>query len=105
MSERKVLTKYYPPDFDPSKITRTRGPKVVGPKTQTVRLMAPFSMKCMSSMTARLWGWMNEADKCLGTTCGEYIYKGRKFNASTLLLTPKDARKRWSCSRTIDHKI
>ena len=62
MSERKVLTKYYPPDFDPSKITRTRtGPKPPGPKTQTVRLMAPFSMKC--------------------TSCGEYIYKGRKFNA------------------------
>ena len=62
MSERKVLTKYYPPDFDPSKIVRTRkaqGPP--GPKTQTVRLMAPFSMKC--------------------TSCGEYIYKGRKFNA------------------------
>lgn len=61
MSERKVLSKYYPPDFDPSKITRTKGPKVVGPKVQTVRLMAPFGMKC--------------------TTCGEYIYKGRKFNA------------------------
>ncbi|KAI9822689.1 MAG: hypothetical protein M1827_000408 [Pycnora praestabilis] len=61
MSERKVLTKYYPPDFDPSKITRTRGPKPVGPKVQTVRLMAPFSMKCIA--------------------CGEYIYKGRKFNA------------------------
>ncbi|KAI9884193.1 MAG: Pre-mRNA-splicing factor cwf16 [Watsoniomyces obsoletus] len=61
MSERKVLTKYYPPDFDPSKIVRSRGPKQVGPKLQTVRLMAPFSMKC--------------------TSCGEYIYKGRKFNA------------------------
>lgn len=61
MSERKVLTKYYPPDFDPSKITRTRGPKNAGPKLQTVRLMAPFSMKC--------------------THCGEFIYKGRKFNA------------------------
>lgn len=61
MSERKVLTKYYPPDFDPSAITRTRGPKQVGPKVQTVRLMAPFSMKC--------------------TSCGEFIYKGRKFNA------------------------
>jgi hypothetical protein len=61
MSERKVLSKYYPPDFDPSKITRTRGPKQVGPKVQTVRLMAPFSMKC--------------------THCGEFIYKGRKFNA------------------------
>jgi len=62
MSERKVLTKYYPPDFDPSKITRTKKPPgPPGPKTQTVRLMAPFSMKC--------------------TACGEYIYKGRKFNA------------------------
>ncbi|KAL9018439.1 MAG: hypothetical protein Q9185_004282 [Variospora sp. 1 TL-2023] len=64
MSERKVLTKYYPPDFDPSKITRARRPRGTtppGPKVQTVRLMAPFSMKCVS--------------------CGEYIYKGRKFNA------------------------
>ncbi|KAK3076665.1 hypothetical protein LTS18_012401 [Coniosporium uncinatum] len=61
MSERKVLTKYYPPDFDPSKIQRQRGPKQAGPKVITVRLMAPFSMKC--------------------TTCGEFIYKGRKFNA------------------------
>lgn len=61
MSERKVLTKYYPPDFDPSKITRQRGPKNAGPKLMTVRLMAPFSMKC--------------------THCGEFIYKGRKFNA------------------------
>ena len=61
MSERKVLQKYYPPDFDPSKIARSRVPKNVGPKVMTVRLMAPFSMKCMS--------------------CGEYIYKGRKFNS------------------------
>jgi len=61
MSERKVLTKYYPPDFDPSKILRVKGPKSTGPKVQTVRLMAPFSMKCIS--------------------CGEFIYKGRKFNA------------------------
>jgi len=61
MSERKVLSKYYPPDFDPSKITRSRAPKQAGPKVQTVRLMAPFPMKCIP--------------------CGEYIYKGRKFNA------------------------
>ncbi|CAD6587681.1 MAG: hypothetical protein ASARMPREDX12_002974 [Alectoria sarmentosa] len=61
MSERKVLQKYYPPDFDPSKIARSRVPKNAGPKVMTVRLMAPFSMKCMS--------------------CGEYIYKGRKFNS------------------------
>ncbi|KAL3426515.1 hypothetical protein PVAG01_00024 [Phlyctema vagabunda] len=61
MSERKVLSKYFPPDFDPSKLTRSRAPKNAGPKVQTVRLMAPFPMKC--------------------TACGEYIYKGRKFNA------------------------
>ncbi|KAJ5104399.1 hypothetical protein NUU61_001746 [Penicillium alfredii] len=62
MSERKVLTKYYPPDFDPSAIGRTpKHLRKTGPKVITVRLMAPFSMKC--------------------TNCGEYIYRGRKFNA------------------------
>ncbi|RFU29572.1 hypothetical protein B7463_g6790, partial [Scytalidium lignicola] len=61
MSERKVLQKWFPPDFDPTKIVRSRAPKQAGPKVQTVRLMAPFPMKC--------------------TSCGEYIYKGRKFNA------------------------
>lgn len=57
MSERKVLNKYFPPDFDPSKIPRRKMPK---DKQQVIRLMAPFSMRC--------------------TTCGEYIYKGKKFN-------------------------
>jgi DNA-directed RNA polymerase subunit RPC12/RpoP len=59
MSERKVLNKYIPPNFDPEKIPKgLGGPK---PKQHTVRLMAPFSMRC--------------------NTCGEFIYKGRKFNA------------------------
>lgn len=59
MSERKVLNKYIPPNFDPSKIPKgLGGPK---PNQHTVRLMAPFSMRC--------------------NTCGEFIYKGRKFNA------------------------
>ncbi|KAI0199020.1 DUF572-domain-containing protein [Astrocystis sublimbata] len=70
MSERKVLSKYYPPDFDPNAIQRSRKPKATGPKVQTVRLMAPFSMKCLR--------------------CGEYIYKGRKFNARKE--TPLDER-------------
>ncbi|KAK4203880.1 CWC16 protein [Triangularia verruculosa] len=63
MSERKVLSKYYPPDFDPSLVGRTRKPKSAAntPKVQVVRLMAPFSMRC--------------------TACGEYMYRGRKFNA------------------------
>lgn len=58
MSERKVLNKYYPPDFDPSKIPRMKMPRN---RQYTVRLMAPFNMRCV--------------------TCGEYIYKGKKFNA------------------------
>ena len=40
-------SKYYPPDFDPSAITRTpKHLRNTGPKVITVRLMAPFSMKC-----------------------------------------------------------
>ncbi|KAG7288897.1 hypothetical protein NEMBOFW57_005257 [Staphylotrichum longicolle] len=63
MSEAK---KYYPPDFDPSLVGRARKPKggsaaQQGPKVQTVRLMAPFSLRCVA--------------------CGEYMYRGRKFNA------------------------
>ncbi|CAE6503641.1 unnamed protein product [Rhizoctonia solani] len=54
----ELLNKYYPPDFDPSKIPRRSGPKN---SQQVVRLMAPFSMRC--------------------NTCGEFIYKGKKFNA------------------------
>ncbi|CAJ0585929.1 unnamed protein product, partial [Mesorhabditis spiculigera] len=56
-TERKVFQKYYPPDFDPSKIPRGKG----GRSRQFVqRVMAPFNMQC--------------------NTCREYIYKGKKFN-------------------------
>jgi len=58
MSERKVLNKYFPPDFDPAKIPRL---KLAKDRQYVVRLMAPCNMKC--------------------TTCSEYIYKGKKFNA------------------------
>lgn len=58
MSERKVLNKYFPPDFDPTKIPRKKASKQ---EQHKVRLMAPFSMQC--------------------NTCGDYIYKGKKFNA------------------------
>ncbi|KAJ3413512.1 hypothetical protein HDV05_007895 [Chytridiales sp. JEL 0842] len=58
MSERKVLNKYFPPDFDPSKIPRRKMPKE---EKHKVRLMTPFSMRCEK--------------------CGDYIYKGKKFNA------------------------
>ena len=60
MSERKAINKYYPPDFDPSKI---RKPKKKKGKASwpSVRLMAPFSMKCLK--------------------CNEYVAQSRKFNA------------------------
>ncbi|CAG8262969.1 unnamed protein product [Penicillium nalgiovense] len=65
MAERKVLSKYYPPDFDPSAIAssskRSRKDGKSESKLSASRLMTPFSMKC--------------------THCGEFIPKGRKFNA------------------------
>jgi hypothetical protein len=44
MSERKVLQKYYPPDFDPSALQRRRGPKNSGPRIQQVRIMCPVGL-------------------------------------------------------------
>jgi hypothetical protein len=63
MAERKVLSKYYPPEFDPNAVPKgvKRARKDEGPQLSSSRLMTPFSMKC--------------------THCGEYIPKGRKFNA------------------------
>lgn len=58
MAERKVINKYFPPDYDPAKTIKTRHGSG---HQRTVRLMAPYSMRC--------------------NTCGEFIYKGKKFNA------------------------
>lgn len=57
MAERKVLNKYYPPDYDPSKVPRIKKKN----KQNDVRIMAPFNMKC--------------------NTCGNYIANATKFNA------------------------
>lgn len=58
MSDRKVLNKYYPPDFDPRKIPKGKKKRDHG---QKVRMMMPMSVRCDS--------------------CGEYIYRGKKFNS------------------------
>ena len=58
MAERKVLNKYYPPDFDPDKL-RTIEKKNTR-KICNVRMMLPMTMKCY--------------------TCGNYTYIGTKCN-------------------------
>jgi len=61
MSERKVLNKYYPPDFDPSKLIRlNKQPKDKPSGGYVVRMMLPMSVQC--------------------NTCGEHLYIGTKFN-------------------------
>ncbi|KAI0161372.1 hypothetical protein GGR57DRAFT_518544 [Xylariaceae sp. FL1272] len=60
MSERKVVSKYFPPDFDPSEFRRQRTPKYAT-KLPMVGFDVPLSMIC--------------------DACGECIHKARRFNA------------------------
>eukprot|EP01025_Chloroclados_australasicus_P042627 TRINITY_DN4530_c0_g1_i1.p1 TRINITY_DN4530_c0_g1~~TRINITY_DN4530_c0_g1_i1.p1 ORF type:complete len:335 (-),score=44.57 TRINITY_DN4530_c0_g1_i1:664-1596(-) len=57
MGERKVLNKYYPPDLDPAKVPKA---KRLRDNEMRVRMMLPMSIRC--------------------TSCGEFMYKGTKFN-------------------------
>eukprot|EP00618_Florenciella_parvula_P000267 CAMPEP_0119490014 /NCGR_PEP_ID=MMETSP1344-20130328/15305_1 /TAXON_ID=236787 /ORGANISM="Florenciella parvula, Strain CCMP2471" /LENGTH=257 /DNA_ID=CAMNT_0007525117 /DNA_START=41 /DNA_END=810 /DNA_ORIENTATION=+ len=58
MGERKKLTMYYPPDFDPKLVPRIK--RVENFKCE-VRMMLPFTVQC--------------------NTCGEFMYMGKKFNS------------------------
>ena len=63
MSERKVLNKYYPPDFDPTKLKSMHlAPegKNAATGSYVVRMMLPMSVRC--------------------STCGNFLYIGTKFN-------------------------
>jgi hypothetical protein len=68
MGERKVLNKYYPPDFDYTKIKRPR--KTEKSTIFEVRMMMPMTVQC--------------------TTCGEYIYAGKKFNGKKETVAGED---------------
>ncbi|ELP94770.1 coiled-coil domain containing protein, putative [Entamoeba invadens IP1] len=66
MSTRKGQSKYYSPDFDPEELEKfvdkqRRLHKGLGPKKLDVRMMLPMSVRC--------------------NACGEYMYKGKKFNS------------------------
>lgn len=64
MGERKVLNKYFPPDFDPSIMPRKRRSDIGRERKNKqieVRMMLPMSVQC--------------------DTCGEYMYRGKKFNS------------------------
>ncbi|AAS50794.1 ABR024Cp [Eremothecium gossypii ATCC 10895] len=71
MSERKAINKYYPPDYDPEQAERqvrqlSKKLKTMHRDTVGIRLMTPFSMRCLK--------------------CSEYIPKFRKFNGKKELL-------------------
>jgi hypothetical protein len=95
MAERKVLCKYYPPDFDPIKLTKIK--KIQDQKIKekqlsemkkrgvSVRMMLPMSVRCK--------------------TCGEFMKIGTKFNMRKETVEEEDYlgiaiyRFYWKCSR------
>ncbi|SCW02495.1 LAFE_0F07690g1_1 [Lachancea fermentati] len=71
MSERKVINKYYPPNFNPLEAENaarklSKKLKTMNKESITIRLMTPFSLRCLK--------------------CSEYIPKSRKFNGKKELL-------------------
>ncbi|CCH59384.1 hypothetical protein TBLA_0B05560 [Henningerozyma blattae CBS 6284] len=74
MSERKSINKYYPPDYNPLEAEKaakklSKKLKTTNKDVVTIRLMMPFSARCLK--------------------CSEFIAKGRKFNGKKALLNEK----------------
>ena len=67
MGERKVLNRYIPPDFDATLIPRVKRDYN---KLTEIRMMLPFSMRC--------------------ETCGEYQYRGKKYNSKKEVIQDTD---------------
>jgi len=67
MADRKVLNKYYPPDFNPALLPRGKKPKN---EQHLVRMMLPMSVRCK--------------------TCGEFMYAGKKFNSKKETVLDED---------------
>jgi Saf4/Yju2 protein len=67
MGERKVVNKYYPPDFDPLKLKK---PKMPPDKQVKTRMMLPFTCKC--------------------SVCGTYLHIGTKFNMRKETVTDEE---------------
>ena len=82
--------KYYPPDFDPSKLKRRKG--INKDKQMVIRLMAPFSMRCTrcgeyvckSSMHSHTWHGCKHIQKLTQPD------KGKKFNARKETVTDEE---------------
>ncbi|CAI2376748.1 unnamed protein product [Moneuplotes crassus] len=94
MAERKVLVKYYPPDFDPDKLYKAKKLRDMVPKKEqsegkkkgvSVRMMLPMSVRCK--------------------TCGEFMKIGTKFNMRKATVEDEDYlgiaiyRFHWKCKR------
>ncbi|SCU89734.1 LANO_0D06194g1_1 [Lachancea nothofagi CBS 11611] len=74
MSERKVINKYYPPNYNPLEAEEaarklSKKLKTMNKDSVTIRLMTPFSMRCLK--------------------CSEFIPKSRKFNGKKELLAER----------------
>ncbi|KAI4921808.1 hypothetical protein J4E90_000235 [Alternaria incomplexa] len=68
MAERKTVQKYYPADFDPAKIVRSKKSSI--PTRTVVNFACPFrSMRCLS--------------------CGHYTTKGKIFRNSPKHISPE----------------